>query len=135
MKEQILLFRFEDEDRLGAVRKAMLPLHIACRVVPEEKWSCPLGVLAGLEPSEALPEMESAALTAEVLVLCGLSDAGIQSVVAALRKAGVYIPYKAALTPTNQDWTAGQLFGELVREHEMMQQMLRERRAAEQRNP
>ena len=43
VKEQILLFHFEDETRLNAVRKALLPLHIACKVVPREEWDTPLG--------------------------------------------------------------------------------------------
>ena len=49
MKAQVLLFCFSDPARLSAVRKALLPLHIPCRVVPEEDWTAPLGALAGLE--------------------------------------------------------------------------------------
>ena len=112
MKEQILLFHFEDKERLSAVRKAMLPLHIACKVVPEEEWDKPVGALVGLE-TVPQAEPEAAELTEEVLILCGLTDGGIQLAVMALRKAGLYIPYKASLTPTNKDWTVGQLFGEL----------------------
>ena len=97
VKEQILLFHFEDEARLNAVRKALLPLHIACKVVPREDWDTPLGALVGLETA-----------------------AGIQLAVAALRKAGLYIPYKASLTPTNKDWTVRQLFSEIYQEHQAM---------------
>ena len=53
----------------------------------------------------------------------GLTDGGVQLVLMALRKAGLYIPYKAFLTPTNKDWTAGQLFGEMYQEHRYMQEM------------
>ena len=122
MKEQILLFHFDDENRLSALRKALLPLHIACKVVPEEDWDKPLGALVGLETAPQ-PELEAVELTEEVLVLCGLTDGGVQLVLMALRKAGLYIPYKAFLTPTNKDWTAGQLFGELYQEHRYMQEM------------
>lgn len=122
MKEQILLFRFDDKERLNAVRKAMLPLHIACKVVPEEEWDKPVGALVGLE-TVPQAEPEAAELTEEVLILCGLTDGGIQLAVMALRKAGLYIPYKASLTPTNKDWTVGQLFGELYQEHQYMQEM------------
>lgn len=119
MKEQILLFHFEDAERLSALRKALLPLHIACKVVDEADRNTPIGTLVGLEaaPQEGL---ESAELTEEVLVLCGLTDAGIQQVLMALRKAGLYIPYKASLTATNKDWTAPQLFFELYQEHQAM---------------
>lgn len=121
MKEQILLFHFDDEARLSAVRKALLPLHISCRVVPEDEWNRPVGALVGLE-TMAQEELEAAELTAEVLLLCGLTGPGIQLAVTALRKAGLYIPYKAALTPTNKDWTVEQLFFELYQEHQYMQQ-------------
>lgn len=122
MKEQVLLFHFEDRERLSAVRKAMLPTHIPCTVIEQADCDQPLGTFVGL-PVTAMPEVPSAALTEEVLVLCGLSDAGIQLVLAALRKAGIYIPYKAMLTPTNKDWTAAQLFAELYEEHQAMMAM------------
>ena len=64
MKEQILLFHFDDEARLSAVRKALLPLHISCRVVPEEEWNRPVGALVGLE-TVVQEELEAAELTAE----------------------------------------------------------------------
>ena len=122
MKEQVLLFHFEDSDRLNAVRKAMLPTHIPCTVIDAAACDQPLGTFVGLPVAE-MPEAPSAELTEEVLVLCGLSDAGIQLVLAALRKAGLYIPYKAMLTPTNKDWTVGQLFAELYEEHQAMMAM------------
>ena len=122
MKEQILLFHFEDQDRLNAVRKALLPLHMACKVVPEEDWDKPIGTFVDLE-TESQPEPEAVELTEEVLMMCGLTDGGIQVVLMALRKAGLYIPFKACLTPTNKDWSAGQLFGELYQEYQYMQEM------------
>ena len=119
VKEQILLFHFENETRLNAVRKALLPLHIACKVVPREEWDTPLGALVGLETA-AQPDLPAEELREEVLFLCGLTNAGIQLTVAALRKAGLYIPYKASLTPTNKDWTVRQLFSEIYQEHQAM---------------
>ena len=71
----------------------------------------------GWKPPHSLPAEE---LREEVLFLCGLTGAGIQLAVAALRKAGLYIPYKASLTPTNKDWTVRQLFSEIYQEHQAM---------------
>ena len=122
MKEQILLFCFNDTERLSAVRKALLPLRIACRVVAPEDWNTPIGALVGLTAEKREEESPAAALSAEMLIMCGLSDGGVQTVVAMLRKAGLYIPYKAVLTPYNKDWTAGELFAELYQEHQMMMQ-------------
>ena len=73
MKAQVLLFCFSDPARLSAVRKALLLLHIPCRVVPEEDWTAPLGALAGLE-TEAPAAEDAAALTGEMLVMCGLTE-------------------------------------------------------------
>lgn len=119
MKEQILLFHFEDSARLTALKKAVLPLHIACKEVEESAWDLPIGSLVGLEtaaqPADAADEIKG-----EMLVLCGLGDGQMQQVLVALRKAGLVIPYKAVLTPYNKDWTAKALFVELCREHEMM---------------
>ena len=122
MKEQILLFHFQEDARRSAVRKALLPLHIACKEIPQEQWEVPIGALAGLA-AQPQPQLETRELSEEVLILCGLSDDALQQAVMALRKAGLYLPYKAVLTPTNKDWTVRQLFCELYREHEMMQQM------------
>lgn len=122
MKEQVLLFCFNDTERLNAVRKALLPLHIACKVVAPEDWTTPLGALVGLDVQEREEEIQEAALTEEMLMMCGLTEGGIQTVVMMLRKAGLYIPYKAVLTPYNKDWTAGELFAELYQEHQMMMQ-------------
>ena len=60
------------------------------------------------------------ALLLAIAILGGLTSAGIQLTVAALRKAGLYIPYKASLTPTNKDWTVCQLFSEIYQEHQAM---------------
>lgn len=130
MREQVLLFHFEDAARRNAVRKALLPLKIGCKIIPEEEWDRPIGAFVGLE-TEPQPAQESAEVTEEVLVLCGLTGPGIQLVLAALRKAGLYIPYKASLTPTNKDWTVGQLFGEIYQEHQMMQAQQQSKHAQE----
>ena len=131
MKEQVLLFHFEERERLSALQKALLPLHITCHVVPEEQWDMPVGALVGLEtlPQE---EPECVELTAEVLLMCGLTENSLQAVLAALRKAGLYIPYKAFLTQTNKDWNVGQLFGELYQEHQYMMAMQREKQNRQQ---
>ena len=122
MKEQILLFCFDDADRLSAVRKTLLPLRIACKVVAPEDWNTPIGALVGLTVEKREGEGPCAALSEEMLIMCGLTEGGIQTVVAMLRKAGLYIPYKAVLTPYNKDWTASELFAELYQEHQMMMQ-------------
>ena len=122
MKEQILLFHFEDSERLNALRKAMLPLHIACKIMEEDTWDTPIGAAVGLEVT-AQEEPAPEEIAQEMLMLCGLSEERLQQALFALRKAGLVIPYKAMLTPYNKDWTAKQLYGELRQEHEEMKAM------------
>jgi hypothetical protein len=119
MKEQVLLFHFEDAARRSALRKAIMPLHIGCKLIPEEEWDAPLGAFVGLGTTPR-QEPEGAELTDEVVLFCGLSDLQLQLALGALRKAGLTSPYKATLTPTNKDWSVRQLFGELYQEHQML---------------
>jgi len=54
------------------------------------------------------------------LLLCDLGDRQLDRLLAAMRRAGVSVPYKAVLTPHNRDWTLAALIEEVVREHEAM---------------
>ena len=56
-----------------------------------------------------------------MLVLSGFTNARLDALLTALRKAGVpKIGWKAVLTPTNVSWTFRDLCAELEREHEAM---------------
>ena len=64
----------------------------------------------------------------EMLVICNLTDAQMDQMLAYFRKEGIRIALKAALTPTNMSWSSIELHDELVREHEAVQRQIRERR-------
>ena len=51
-----------------------------------------------------------------LLVFCGLRNSHMDRFLQGLRHAGIEIPHKAVLTPTNQHWTVFQLAWELERE-------------------
>ena len=59
-------------------------------------------------------------LAEELFVMAGLSGGRVDAVLAALRKAGIRIPYKAVMTATNQDWNVRKLYREICSEHEAM---------------
>lgn len=60
-------------------------------------------------PAESIPE--------PLMVLCGFSSSQLDSLLAALRKAGVpQTCLKAVLTPANARWTLSALYRELCRE-------------------
>lgn len=73
------------------------------------------------EPRETAAEDKTAEdLTEELFVMSGLSGGRVDAVLAALRKAGIRIPYKAVMTATNQDWDVRKLYREIRSEHEAM---------------
>lgn len=122
MKESILLYQFTDAERAAKVKKALLVRGFRLRVVKPEEYLEPVGLLAGdksLPPSGKI--YEGAGFEREMLVMAGLSSARIDTVIAALRKAGVgRVDYKAVLTPVNRTWDSLKLYREIAREHEAM---------------
>ena len=116
MREQILAFHFTDKERLRVLRKVAMMLRIRCKVIDDADTVKPVGTFVGLETTP-VAEAPCAELTDEVMLLCGLSDSQLQYLLGMLRQVGLFVPYKAMLTPTNKDWSAGQLFYELHEEH------------------
>ena len=47
MKETVLLYNFNDKDRLMKIRQALLPLGFRVKTVGREDYGKPLGTLAG----------------------------------------------------------------------------------------
>ncbi|MBR6259200.1 MAG: DUF3783 domain-containing protein [Oscillospiraceae bacterium] len=92
------------------------------REVKKEEYGQSLGYLAGIEGYEEIPNADNLDFSDEMLVLCGLSDRQTGVLLPALRKAGVSISLKAALTETNADWSSSQLHEELIREREAFEQ-------------
>lgn len=122
MKETILLFHFTDREKRNKVAGALFPLKIKIKEVEKKDYLQPIGFLAGskdIPPVEE--EYEGEELGGEMLVMAGISGPRMDLVLRALRKSGAgSIPYKAAMTPTNQYWNPVQLFTEIKEEHEKM---------------
>ncbi len=133
MKEMILLFQFEDKTRKNKLMRALLPLRLKIKEVPQEDYGKPMGYLAGVkefverDDSDFLGAVQLVQekvlherLLGEMMVMAGLNGDRVDQVLRALHKAGLSIPYKAVLTPSNQSWDAWKLFAEVKEEHEMM---------------
>lgn len=73
---------------------------------------------AGQEP--AARQEPAGSLEGELLVFAGFSGGTLDRVLAALRKKGLRIPYKAVMTAANQGWTVRQLHREIQAEHAAM---------------
>lgn len=121
MKETILLFHFSDKNRKNKLARALLPLHMKIREVAKEDYLQPVGYLAGnkeLSPSEESYQGEE--MEGEMMLMAGLSDMRVDMVLKAIRKSGAGpIPYKAVLTPSNQEWNVLKLFAEIKAEHDL----------------
>ena len=144
MKETILLFNIQDRQKALKIEMALFPLHVRLRRIKPEDYGHTLGYLAGLKSAETETTMETSGtetngadtktpknapnssatlpeLDSEMIVFAFFEDIRLNQALAALRKSGAGpLPYKAILTPTNQNWTPAECFEEIRREHEAM---------------
>ena len=144
MKETILLFNIQDRQKALKIEMALFPLHVRLRRIKPEDYGHTLGYLAGLKSAETETTMETSdtetngadtktpknapnisatlpELDSEMIVFAFFEDSRLNQALAALRKSGAGpLPYKAILTPTNQNWTPAECFEEIRREHEAM---------------
>lgn len=121
MKETVLLYNFSDE-RLGKIRRALLPLKIRIKTVGVDEYSQPLGFLAGIAGIESLTETYIGdGFKDELMLICGLNQVKLQALLNALYKNGVgRIDLKAMLTPTNISWNSTRLYEAVKADHEEM---------------
>ena len=115
--EKLLLIAIPDPDGVEQVARR---LRLRTVLVQPEQYARSLGQLAGYpaaaaEETPALPLPETG-----LLVMCGLKNSHMDKLLAALRNAGIVIPHKAVLTPTNQNWNVCRLAQELERERQAM---------------
>ena len=129
MKETILLFHVPDKDTLLKIEMALFPLHVRLRRIAKEDYNQPLGSLAGLKEIKRLEDpYVGEELPNTFFVFAFFTDARLNQALAALRKSGAGpFPYKAILTPTNQNWNVLQCFQEIRSEHEAIQQQMKEK--------
>lgn len=99
------------QKRLGTI---CLLQKLRLRVIPPEDYGQTLAACAGLEPGRAEP-YDGPLPDAPMLLLCGITGAGLDRLLAALR-ALPPIPLKAVLTPVNRSWDVPQLYAELQAE-------------------
>ena len=104
MRETILLFHFTDTDQRNRLVRALFPLRMKIKEISREDYGNPVGYLAGNK--ELVPEKELVTgeeISGQMLVMAGLSSGRVDQVLRALRKARIFVPYKAVLTTANQE--------------------------------
>ena len=131
-----MLYNFTDKERTDKVKFIFVLMGIKIRSVSKEDYLQPIGALSGVTRLERTEEVyEGEGFGEEMLVICNLTDAQMDQMLAYFRKEGIRIAHlflddalKAALTPTNMSWSSIELHDELVREHEAVQRQIQERR-------
>lgn len=119
MKPTVLLFAFNDGDKREKIARALLPLKMRIKKVNKSDYLQTLGALLGIAEEENTEEYKGPDLPHEMMLIAGCSDPQIQSLLEALRKAGIpKIHHKAVLTENNHHWNALELYEELNQEYE-----------------
>lgn len=121
MRSKVLLYRLGEETEKGAALRAVLREQKLLTLTVEENQ---LGETAGrLVSTNAAPvdaPVPEGAPETEFMLLCALGDHQLDRLLAAMRRAGVSVPYKAVLTETNKTWKLCKLIEEVAKEHELM---------------
>ena len=114
----LLLFNMAPQKRAAL---QVIALRCGCRMqaVPAERHGASLAQLLSGEAAEIAP---AEPFTGELLVMAGLNERQLDTVLTELRRRKVHIPLKAVVTPTNAEWTAGELYNELCRERDAIAQ-------------
>ena len=113
--EKLLLIAIPDTDGVEQVARR---LRLRTVLVQPEQYARSLGQLAGYPAAAAVETPALPLPETGLLVMCGLKNSHMDKLLAALRNAGIVIPHKAVLTPTNQNWNVYRLAQELERERQ-----------------
>lgn len=114
---QVLLFQVPAKTEKQLAQR-LRPHGISVRAVSQEAYTTPIGVLLGLRKAERVLPPLGFAFAEPMLLMHGLSDSMVDTVLAELRAAGIRIDLKAITTPTNLTWNAMQIYAELRKERE-----------------
>lgn len=114
---QVLLFQVSPSIEKQLMQR-LRPHGISVRAVSQEAYTTPIGVLLGLRKAQRVLPPLGFAFAEPMLLMHGLSDRMVDTVLAELRAANVRIDLKAITTPTNLAWNAMQIYAELRKERE-----------------
>ena len=116
--ETVLMYNCSGE-QWAKLRQIFLMLRVRIRPVEPDQYGLTLENLLSKSPEKAAVEEE---FHDPMLVFCGISHEKLDHLLTTMGRAGLpRIALKAMLTPTNRAWTSQQLWTELRREHEAMQ--------------
>lgn len=118
----VALYNLMPESEKGArVRATLESLGVAVRTIHPDRLGDAVGAFAGLmgfKPGSK--PFEGQAPDFEFMLVCGLSNAQLNGVLAALRQADAQVERKAMVTQHNRMWPLATLMQEIAREHDVM---------------
>ena len=121
MRAKALLYRLGEETETGrALRAVLREMRIPALRVDETQLSETVGRLASTNAAAVDAPAAEDAPDVPFLLLCALGDRQLDRLLAAMRRAGAVVPYKAVLTEHNREWTLCKLIAEVRREHEFL---------------
>lgn len=121
MIETVLLYNFEDSEKLSMLRIALMPLKLYIKQIEKKDYVQPVGFLAGIKEITPVQDaFDGDGFGQEMLIFCGLTERKLDKALQALRRRNIKISYKAILTESNKTWSGIQLYKELEEEHKRM---------------
>ena len=133
MRAKVLLYHIgKESERDRALRDVLRERKLLTLDVTEAQLGETVGRLVSTNAADALPQIAPKAAPdmpdalpgtvpeAEFMLLCALGDRQLDRLLAAMRRAGAVVPYKAVLTEQNRGWTLERLIREVAREHEAL---------------
>lgn len=121
MQEKVVLAYQLTKEKEKAIQEICKEEQIRFKTVAKNRYSQPLGYLAGISGIKKVPAVyEGSLFEEEMLVFCGFSGDALDTFLAGCRAKDATVGLKAIITPHNIFWSSEQLFAELCREREAM---------------
>ena len=118
--EKVLLIAIPQAEQ---VEQLAVKQHLRVVHIQPSAYGQSIGQLAGYAvPADAAGTAADELPSTGLLVFCGLRNSHMDRFLQGLRHAGIEIPHKAVLTPTNSQWNPVQLYTELCRERDALRQ-------------
>ena len=120
-REKVLYFEPQPSEQTAALKTVFVRMGVRIKNVEAVSAGQTVGFLLnrkGFEPTDETADAPSAPM----MVLDGFTEKRLDILLREMKAYGISVPYKAMVTEHNIGWTLSDLFTELVREHEAMQQ-------------
>lgn len=124
-KGTILLYNIEGKPYEKTLKLLLLRLGFRSKTILPDMYKQQLGYLIGLKDFTATPDtpIDSEIFTDEMLIFHGINNTHLDLLLKELKKAKLYIPLKAIVTPHNILWDSIYIHKELCDERAKFQEL------------